>query len=172
MERLGQRFPVLYVPIFIRSPDTGGREESKVALVSGNFNPQFRLTGLGIPHLWDCGAGMRTSKRRDDNISPNKTALSLVLRDLFWHRRRLMAMAKTKKKSFYFKTGCRIRTAVAGFCKGNRKVHMWYTRSYGKFLVASGSLYGLAEQLNYQIFPPRKDKAKQFQLKIRLKFLQ
>lgn len=63
-------------------------------------------------------------------------------------------MAK-KKKSPHFKTDCRIRTVVAALCNGNRKVCMWHTHSYGKFLVASGSLYGLAVQLNYQIFPQR-----------------
>lgn len=159
MKSLGQYSPVLYKPLHsLKGCGTAqflpeaqvGEQGSKVALASGNLNPQLRLRGLETLHHWACGAGMRRLKRRDDNISPDKMALSLVLRDLFWHCRNQVngtetdGNSKDKKKSSYFKTDCRIRSIVTGLCKDNREVCMWHTHSYGKFLVASGSLHRLA----------------------------
>lgn len=173
MKSLGQHSPVLYKPLhstkwcgtaeFLPEAQAQvGEQGSEVALASGSLKPHLRLRGLEISHHWDCRLGMRKLKRRNDSISPNKMALSLVLRDLFWHCRNQVNGMETddngkekKKKSPHFKTVCRIRAVVAALCNGNRKVCMWHTHSYRKFLVASGSLYGLAVQLNYQIFPQR-----------------
>jgi len=89
-------------------------------------------------------------------------ACSLVLRDLFWHCRNKVNSMETDgdgkdNKKRPLRTNSRVRTVVAGLCKGNREVCIWCICSYGKLLVASGRLHHLTVQLNYQILPQGED---------------